>query len=299
MYIIFSTPKLKCINVAYVLSNTVTDAIFAFTSLTVYFYDIDNTFSIAEKDVITFFSFGHTFLAYGNILLMSIQRWLLFVHPFVHIRLARTRIAVISLSLNWILPFILSAFFFIKTDPRIYTGYIFPILHCVVFFFLIFFYSNIYLVLKRHYQHMEQIDRTIPDRVVYSNHLKRIKKKKLEATTVLFTVCLLYLVLITPYIGGAAYMHLANDSNVIIFCITNGFRALSHLSNFFTYVLRCPNFKASLKVKWESALGLMRKMFKLETDNLNSNTETEMEIFAVRTISYNSVRDTTTLSTFL
>lgn len=168
--VIAKSPGLRTLTNTFLVSMSAGDelyALFAFgtvSTIIVYFFNPFN-YSRIQLQAIVNFAWGTLIhISNGNLILVSLERWLYITQPFLYLRLVSAKSVITGVVVTWVsalainIPCVFPVF---TGSRRLYFqtmhGYVYPIIHTLCSILLAFIYVHISLITLQHLKKISKI----------------------------------------------------------------------------------------------------------------------------------------------
>ncbi|KAH9514115.1 hypothetical protein Btru_030290 [Bulinus truncatus] len=265
--VIVGTAELRTRTNAFIVSLSVSDILFsvfmiglAMVTITRHFrqYPID---PVAFQTVTTFAWGIQIHGSNGNLLLVSVERWLYITQPFLYQKYVTTRAVFVSIAATWLVSLAVNIPYlcFGRNDlgsSRSYfiisLAYVNPAIHTACFIILVAIYTHICLITLKHLKRFSKVRRIAAQNGTVAGSYKSssVHAENWKSIKLLISICGIFFLFVSPYAYFVAYTSTntslgASASVWLMFCFL--LLTLFHCSNFFVYALGIRLFKKIVK----------------------------------------------------
>ncbi|CAG5121584.1 unnamed protein product [Candidula unifasciata] len=213
-------------------------------------YQMANTFGTS----VTFVFFFSIFSTYGNLILISLERWVYISQPFWYQRVISHRLAVFSIACIWIASTVVNVDILITGDDfpvinkeMVKYGIIFPALHFIWCVIICSIYIHIAVITLRHIKAMKKTAYVCIAANTDNEDLKlMVLKKKMAHVRMLLFVFGSFFLLLTPTFCCNIYATITKKINGDLMGFAKLLMCAHSCSNFFVYAFQDKEFKRAL-----------------------------------------------------
>lgn len=256
--------RLRKIPYLYMSSLAVSDLTFACNGIihcsivsTALYSDNWPSFEMAQSfgTGITFVFFVSMFSTYGNLILISLERWVYISQPFWYQRVISPRVAVSTIAVVWSVAAIANVDILITGGnfPAISTqlvryGIVFPVTHFLWCIIICSIYTHISAIALRHVKAMKKTSSVgMPEKINTADLRLVLLKRKLVHTRMLLFVFGSFFILLTPNVCCNIYSIVLNEINGGIIGFAKLMLCAHSSTNFFVYAFQDKDFKLALR----------------------------------------------------
>ncbi|KAK0054684.1 D(1B) dopamine receptor [Biomphalaria pfeifferi] len=261
--LVLKSKDLRKLHHAFIIGQVGNDILFSFILLIVHFSESTLTLDV----LLNFIGILELSVNYTSIVLISINRYVFFTNPFLHMRLLTKRNVVIVFGVMWIVSLSVSCpvcecnsfEFSFSRYSRIIHLYCFPVTHCLCLLVIIVIHTHICIIANRHVNTIARQNVMLTDKESHRRTQTDIRRTEIKSVIFFLVVCCSYLVLITPLLCCKLYLLNANSASVDIQLfkfISLLCYAASHLTNIIN-VIKIPSFTRIAKEELLKAFRLM------------------------------------------
>ncbi|KAK6965580.1 dopamine receptor [Biomphalaria glabrata] len=268
--VMVTTAELRTRTNAFIVSLSISDILYAgfmisLTVVTIIRYFVQLSVDNVAFQMATTFAWGiQIHGSNGNLLLVSVERWLYITQPFLYQRYVTTRTVVLSIAATWTvslavnipyLSFGRNDLFSTKSYFIISLAYVNPAIHTACCIVLVAIYTHICVITLHHLKKLSKVKHlsvqapkkgtrgSVPK--ISSVHAENWKSIKL-----LISICGIFFIFVSPYAYFVAYTSVntslgSSVSTWLMVCLL--LLTFFHLSNFFVYSLGIRLFKKVIK----------------------------------------------------
>lgn len=268
--VFIETPALRTITNIFLVSLSLSDQLYAlflfglWTTSIIFFF---HSFYVSFDDLQRYFYFACGILIHssnGNLILVSLERWLYIARPFWYQRLVSLKTVVISLTFMWVSALVVNVPYLPEQSFHrrvlyfvILHSFVYPGLHTFCCLCLVLVYSHISLITFRQLKKISKIQPSSQQSNPGEARAATASKGSLHARNwksvrLLITLCGLFFLCVSPYVYLTSYACLHPGKwddmatwNMPLLILLSVY----HCSNFFVYILSMSRFRSAFKKK--------------------------------------------------
>lgn len=258
LFSILNTKKIRNYKVSFVISQVVSDIIYPFIIILVNLIDPN----LATYVIFNFLGMFYSNISFSCTICLSLEKYILFVDPFLHERLVTRMKVYVAVVIVWILSFCLSnpftecSFFamFLSSFTNNYHQFLFPVTHCLGLSVLTFIYIHIFIIARRHLREISYLKHFITDSCKYRENQKHLNKRKVKFASFFMAVFATFLILLTPITAAKCFTVIdhffTSDNYCTLLYTVQLLQSLSFLSNLYIYTWKYPGFAKASRTEY-------------------------------------------------
>ncbi|XP_055887033.1 rhodopsin, GQ-coupled-like [Biomphalaria glabrata] len=255
LFAILQTKKLRNYKTSFVISQVVADIIFQLAMTLINLIQPN----LATPLIFNFVGIFCKNISFSLMLCISVEKYILLLHPVVYQRLVTKVKMYVVVSAVWVLSFILSnpfqmcSFFALSFSSygKKYHQYVFPVINCLGLSVLTFICIHIFVITRRHLNQIARLKHFITDSCTYRQNQNDFNKRRMKTISFFMTVFINYLFLLTPVMAAKCYIMIHNffrsDDYYQLFFTVQLLESLSSLFNVYMYTWKYPGFKKAAR----------------------------------------------------